>query len=146
MYIPLEHYLSRGLNMQDVNWLLDQCKEAAQATSDNQLAAALGVGRSTISNYRHGRALPDTVVCATIAGLSGQPLAKVLGIIGEARAITREEKAVWRKLAATAALLALMVAPALSERAHAATGWAEKSAQVGIMRNYISGSDGGSVC
>jgi transcriptional regulator with XRE-family HTH domain len=134
MYIPLEHWVSRGLNMQDVNWLLDQCKEAAQATSDNQLAAALGVGRSTISNYRHGRALPDTVVCATIAGLSGQPLAKVLGIIGEARAITREEKAVWRKLAATAALLAVVVFPALPERAQAAERAFDAPA-VGIMRN-----------
>ena len=124
--------------MQDVNWLLDQCKDAANATSDNQLAAALGVGRSTISNYRHGRALPDTVVCATIAGLSGQPLAKVLGIIGEARAITREEKAVWRKLAATAALLAVMVFPALSERAHAAQAASEQPT-VGIMRNVLWG-------
>lgn len=109
MYIPLEHYLSRGMNMQDINSLLDACKVASGSTSDNQLAAALGVGRSAISNYRHARALPDPVVCATIAGLSGIPLARVLGIVGEARAISREEKAVWRKLAATAMALAIAV-------------------------------------
>ncbi|HBK46571.1 MAG TPA: hypothetical protein DDZ67_09095 [Xanthomonadaceae bacterium] len=55
-----------------------------------------------MSSYRKGVRLPDPVVCATIAGLSGIPLAKVLGIVGEARAVSREEKAVWRKLAATA--------------------------------------------
>lgn len=95
--------------MQDINSLLDACKVASGSTSDNQLAAALGVGRSAISNYRHARALPDPVVCATIAGLSGIPLARVLGIVGEARAISREEKAVWRKLAATAMLVAISI-------------------------------------
>ena len=28
-YIPLEHSLSRGMNMQDINSLLDACKVAA---------------------------------------------------------------------------------------------------------------------
>lgn len=120
MYIPLEHGLSRGMNMQDINSLLDACKVAAGVSSDNQLAAALGVGRSAISNYRHARALPDPVVCATIADLSGIPLARVLGIVGEARAISREEKAVWRKLAATAMALCLAVGFALPHKAQAA--------------------------
>lgn len=116
--------------MQDVNALLDACKIASGATSDNQLATALGVGRSAISNYRHGRALPDTVVCATIAGLSGVPLARVLGIVGEARAISREEKAVWRKLAATAALLLVGVLGATPAPAQAATSGFEAAPTV----------------
>ena len=127
MYIPLEHSLSRVMNMQDINSLLDACKVAAGASSDNQLAAALGVGRSAISNYRHARALPDPVVCATIAGLSGVPLARVLGIVGEARAISREEKAVWRKLAATAMALCLAVGFALPHKAQAAVTGFDKS-------------------
>lgn len=139
MYIPLEHGLSRGMNMQDINSLLDACKVAAGAGSDNQLAAALGVGRSAISNYRHGRALPDPVVCATIAGLSGIPLARVLGIVGEARAISREEKAVWRKLAATAMALCLAVGFALPHKAHAAVSGFESAHAVYIMRNDVSG-------
>lgn len=112
--------------MQDINSLLDACKVAAGVSSDNQLAAALGVGRSAISNYRHARALPDPVVCATIAGLSGIPLARVLGIVGEARAISREEKAVWRKLAATAMALCLAVGFTLPHRAHAAVAGFDK--------------------
>lgn len=87
----------------DVNSLLDQAKEACGVSYDKDLAPRLGVRPSAISNYRKGVSHPDTVVCATLAGLTGVPLARVLGVIGEARAISREEKAVWRKLAATAA-------------------------------------------
>lgn len=105
----------------DVNFLLDKCKEVCGVRTDGELAAALGVSKQALSSYRNGHRLPDPVQCATIAGLSGLPLAQVMGIVGEARAISREEKAVWRKLAATAALLAVVVFPALSERAQAAT-------------------------
>lgn len=121
--------------MRTVDELLDAAKAATGAQTDKELAAKLGVKNTAVSNYRRGVSLPDAVVCATLAGLTGEPLARVLGVVGEARAISREEKAVWRKLAATAALLAVVVFPALSERAQAATGWVEKPAQVGIMRN-----------
>ncbi|WP_448123626.1 helix-turn-helix domain-containing protein [Stenotrophomonas riyadhensis] len=93
----------------------------------NQLAVALGVGRSAISNYRHSRALPDPAVCSTIAGLSGVPLARVLGIVGEARAISREEKAVWRNLAATAAAQCLAVGFALPYKAQATAAGLDKA-------------------
>src|SRR5690554_5292446 len=101
----------------DINALLDACKRASGATSDSQLAGKLGIGRSAVSNYRAHRALPDAVVCATIAGITGMPLAQVLGVVGEARAISREEKAVWRRLAATASLIACLLV--LPYQAHA---------------------------
>lgn len=104
----------------DVNALLDACKTASGATTDKELADALGVSKQALSSYRNGHRLPDPVQCATIAGLSGIPLAKVLGIVGEARAISREEKAVWRKLAATAALLAVGMLGTLPTPAQAA--------------------------
>lgn len=93
----------------DVNSLLDQAKEVCGVSYDKDLAPRLGVRPSAISNYRKGVSHPDAVVCATLAGLTGVPLARVLGIIGEARAISREEKAVWRKLAATAMLVAISI-------------------------------------
>lgn len=93
----------------DVNSLLDQAKETCGVSYDKDLAPRLGVRPSAISNYRKGVSHPDAVVCATLAGLTGVPLAAVLGVIGEARAISREEKAVWRRLAATAMALALGV-------------------------------------
>lgn len=99
--------------------LLDQAKQAQGFTTDMALAKALNVSRSAVSAWRNGVKTPDTVQCAALAGYTGLPLAKVLGIVGEARAISREEKAVWRKLAATAALLAVALLPVVSGPVHA---------------------------
>lgn len=91
--------------MSAVTDLLDQVKEAHGLESDSDLGRALGVKRQTVSNWRNGHAAPDAVACATIAGLLGMPLAKVIGIAGEARAITKQEKAVWRKLASAVVIV-----------------------------------------
>lgn len=120
----------------DVQELLDEVKTARGLTTDSALADALGVSKQAVSNWRQGRNTPDPVQCAAIAGYTGLPLGKVLGIIGEARAISREEKAVWRKLAATAALLTVMVFPGMARAAHAVTGWVSNEPVVCIMRNY----------
>lgn len=98
----------------EIGDLLDRIKLSQKLETDLALAKALGITRAAVSAYRHGKRLPDPVLCATIAGLSGEPLAKVLGIVGEARAISREEKAVWRKLAATAIVLCAISAPAFN--------------------------------
>lgn len=133
--------------MNDIISLLEAAKQATGSANDSELARKVGVSPSAINNYRRGVSLPNAVVCATLAGLTGEPLARVLGIVGEARAISREEKAVWRKLAASAALLALVVAPALFQQAHAATMHQVQSStdpatlaaagavSLGIMRN-----------
>lgn len=126
----------------DVNSLLDQAKEACGVSYDKDLAPRLGVRPSAISNYRKGVSHPDAVVCATLAGLTGVPLARVLGVIGEARAISREEKAVWRKLAATAMALCLAVGFALPHKAQAAVSGFESAHAVYIMRNNVSVGDG----
>lgn len=119
----------------DVNKLLDEAKKALGIEFDKDLAPRLGVKPTSISNYRKGVSLPDPVVCAALAGLTGMPLAKVIGVVGEARAISREEKAVWRKLAATAALLAVVVFPALPSHAQAVHGWVKSDPVLCIMRN-----------
>lgn len=93
--------------MQTMNDLLDKIKKTRSLASDNALAAALGQSRQNVSNWRLGKRMPDAVACAQIAELSGEPLARVLGIVGEARAISREEKAVWRQLASMAASVLL---------------------------------------
>jgi len=102
--------------------LLDMAKKAQGFSTDMALAKALGVSRSAVSAWRNGQKGPDTVQAAALAGYTGIPLARVLGIVGEARAISREEKAVWRKLAATAMTLLLGVGLALPQHAQAATG------------------------
>lgn len=119
--------------------LLDQAKKAQGFDTDMALAKALGVGRAAVSGWRNGHRLPDPVACAALAGLTGAPLARVLGIVGEARAISRDEKAVWRKLAATAMLLLFAVVPALNPAAayttHAVISQAEPLTGVCIMRS-----------
>lgn len=102
--------------MESVTELLDKTKEMCGIESDNQLAIRLKVTRTSVSTWRNGRGQPDAVSCAKIAEITGIPLARVLGIVGEARAISREEKAVWRRLASAAAIL-LMLLPALPSQA-----------------------------
>ncbi len=87
----------------NVNLLLDKSKEICKANSDSELADKLGISKQAISSYRKGTRLPDAVICEALAEITELPLTKVLGIVGEARAISREEKAVWRKLATLAA-------------------------------------------
>ncbi|WP_425520122.1 DUF3693 domain-containing protein [Xanthomonas cannabis] len=113
--------------------------KAVHAKNDTELAKALGIKPAAVSNYRRGVSLPNAVVCATLAGLTGEPLAKVLGVVGEARAISSDEKAVWRRLAATAMTLALGVSLALPVRAETAVKGFQASAELYIMRNVRRG-------
>lgn len=122
--------------MKTVTDLIDEARKALNASSDAEFARQLGVSRGTIANWKSGYSLPDTVMCATLAGLTGMPLARVLGIVGEARAVSREEKAVWRKLAATAMALALGVGFASPRDVQAAVCHSA-SDSVYIMRNRV---------
>ena len=107
--------------MKTISDLLDGIKELRNLETDSALAAALGVSRQTVNNWRQGRNTPDAVACATIAGLSGEPLQVVIGIAGEQRAVSREEKAVWRRLAGLTTLLLVGVLGSLPSPAQAAT-------------------------
>jgi hypothetical protein len=123
----------------DINNLLDKAKEICRVTYDKDLAPRLGVKPTAVSNYRKGVSLPDAVVCATLAGLTGEPLARVLGIVGEARAISREEKAVWRKLAGSVAALLLavtMLANPQNAQAHQRVTADSGENTLYIMRNH----------
>lgn len=134
--------MSRVLEMSTIDALLDAAKAATGANNDSELAARLGVRPSSVSNYRKGVSLPNAVVCATLAGLTGEPLVKVIGIVGEARAISREEKAVWRKLAGMAMALCLAVGFTLPHKAQAAVPGFDNAHVVYIMRNDVSGCGG----
>lgn len=105
--------------MDTVNSLLDKCRRIRSLASDNALSKELGVTRATVSGWRHGKSQPDPVSSERIARITGEPLARVLGIVGEARAISREEKQVWRKLAGIAAMM--MIAVLFVPEAHAGT-------------------------
>ena len=116
--------------------LLDAAKKAQGFETDMALAKALGISRSAVSAWRSGTKGPDPVQSAALAGYTGIPLAKVLGIVGEARAISAKEKDVWRRLAATATLLAVGVLGGALQPAQAATAGFEAH-PVHIMRNNL---------
>jgi transcriptional regulator with XRE-family HTH domain len=82
----------------NVQALLDAAKERAGLANDSQLAAALGVSRQAVSSWRHQLKTPDPVACQKIATLTGEPLARVLGMrLGRYRARKRPCGAVWRR-------------------------------------------------
>lgn len=119
----------------EIGEIIDRAKAAIGAESDSALSRHLGLSRTAVGNWRSGVSLPDPVSCERLAGLTGIPLARVLGIVGEARAHSREEKAVWRKLAASATLLALVVMGNAQEGVYAATQPSIDAAKMYIMRN-----------
>lgn len=128
--------------MKTINELLDNARKACSASTDAALAAELHVTRQAVSNWRKGRAHPDVVACGRLAKMTGEPLARVLGVVGEAREISREAKAVWRSLASAAALVLLIgaaVSPALS--AAKMTGLYIMSRARRTLRNVL-GRDG----
>jgi hypothetical protein len=125
--------------MNAINKLLDKTKESCAAATDMALAVKLAVTRQAVSNWRVGRAYPDPVACARIAEITGEPLARVLGIVGEARALSTEEKKVWRRLATAAALVLAVGLTAAATPAQAAAQRvlaASNNAGLYIMRSF----------
>lgn len=120
------------MNLHEV---LEAAKKGAGCTTDMALAARLGITRAAVSNWRHNLNTPDAVTSEKLAVLSGLPLHRVLGIVGEARAISVAEKRVWRKLAA-AIFVSLLVLPyPVLATVFRTNGHAERHVGVCIMRS-----------
>lgn len=115
--------------------LLEMAKKASGAESDSAFGRVLGAKRQTVSNWRNGNNFPDAVTCEKLAEISGIPLHRVLGIVGEARAISAAEKKVWRKLAAAIFVGIVIALPASAKAEIPTNGQASEAAAVCIMRN-----------
>ena len=124
--------------MDTVAALLDKCRDIRSLPSDAALAVELHVTRQAVSNWRVGRAHPDELTCARISAITGQPLGRVLGIVGEARAVSAEAKKVWRRLAETAvfALAALGLTGAPGPASAIDAGSYPQRDALYIMRNW----------
>lgn len=115
--------------MQTLMEVIEAARAKCEPASDYELSKRLKVSRSAVSAWRNGKGAPDAVRCAKLDEMTGFPLTRVIGIVGETRAISREEKAVWRKLANVAATVALAVS-ALPVWAHASTASASLNAEI----------------
>ena len=118
--------------------LLDRAKSGAALATDSALAARLGVTKQAVSNWRHGTKTPDPVAGEKLAVLSGIPLHRVLGIVGEARAISTDEKRVWRKLATAIALSVVLTPVAFASATLTQLEGVKAPVERCIMRNQAS--------
>lgn len=93
--------------------LLDLAR-SRQGVSDYGLCKLLGVGTSTVSNYRNGRSHPDESMAKRLAELAGLDPLQVVAWMQAERARNDESRATWRaiaeRLAATAAGVCMFVA------------------------------------
>lgn len=131
----------------------ERTRVAAGVDSFSKLAPLLEITDGAIGHYRQGRRVPQVWVVAQALTIQGHPTPEKAAIeIMKKAALTSPERAFWKRLGATAALLMIVVAPTLSQQAHAATLHALPHAAamtdtgavmqvvLGIMRNRGWGS------
>ena len=58
--------------MRTVADVLDRAKKVQKVTSDYKLGLCLGIGESSLANYRHGRSYPDEKTCQKLAIAMGE--------------------------------------------------------------------------
>lgn len=75
--------------------LLDKAILMHRLSSDYKLALVMGIDSKSMSNYRHGKTLPDTRVIALLCDLTGDDPAMLAAEIEVERAKTPEARAVW---------------------------------------------------
>lgn len=105
--------------MSYTNELIDRYKKAIKVDSDYAVAKALGLRPNRISNYRTGISHADdktAVMLATVLHLD--PL-ETIARINMDRATDRKDKAFWRKLAGSAALLVFALSVSMQGPAEA---------------------------
>ena len=91
--------------MNSANKLLDKYADVCLFTSDKQIAAALRVRQSAVSNWRHANAHPSAESIERMCEAIGEPLRAWLPLIEADRARTPADKKVWLRLAQGAAAL-----------------------------------------
>ena len=139
-----------------MDWIafFEQTRVAAKVDSLAKLAPLLGVTDGAISHYRVGRRVPQVWVVAEALKIQGHPQPEKAAIqIMKNVALSSTERTFWKKLAASAAMVLLVVGtnalPGVGARdAQAAThvgSGQENAAGLYIMRNN-NYDDGGNSC
>ena len=111
--------------------LLDNYKAACGIKQDKEAADRLGITKQAVCSWRAGVRHPEADSIAKMATMTGKKVEHWLARIEAERARSPESRKVWLRLAAQAAVIALV---ALPYAAHAAEQWAVSTAhQMYIM-------------
>ena len=106
-------YTEWGFLMITVTVLMDRAKAAAGIPSNYRLARVLDVTENTVSNWKHGRKLPDESTALRLAEMAGLDAGEVLASVRAARADAGPVRDVWADVAARLARTAATAAAAL---------------------------------
>jgi transcriptional regulator with XRE-family HTH domain len=85
--------------LRTIGEILDAVKAKHAITSDYKLAMFLGVGAGNLRNYRHGRSLPDELMCERLAVALGEEPEFLLAEIQCQRAANDDAARLWRRVA-----------------------------------------------
>ena len=80
--------------------LLERAKQKAGIESDYRLAKILRINQSALSNYRHGRTLPNAEMVEALCALSGDDAGFVVAQVEAARAAEGPVRNMWLSVAA----------------------------------------------
>lgn len=111
----------------------ERTRVAANVESFSKLAPLLEISDGAIGHYRQGRRVPQVWVVAAALKIQGHPTPEKAAIeIMKKAALTSPERTFWKRLAATATLLAVVAFPALPDHAQAA----EQGTSTAQARHY----------
>lgn len=103
--------------MRTIDEVLDRAQVVQNVRSDYKLGLCLGIGQSSISNYRLGKTLPDEKVCKKLALAMGEKPDLLLVEIQAQRSKDDETRDLWisiaKRLQAGFASVQLMAALAI---------------------------------
>ena len=85
--------------MRTISEVLDRAKKAQKVKSDYKLSLCIGIGESSLADYRKGRGLPDETNCIKLANAMGENPALLTVEMQAQRARTPEAREVWMGIA-----------------------------------------------
>lgn len=85
--------------MRTIIEVLDRAKQVQKVGSDYKLALTLGIGLSSLSNYRHGRSFPDEKTCEILASAMGEKPDLLMVEMQAHRTKEPQSRALWENLA-----------------------------------------------
>lgn len=109
----------------EVEELVYKAIKASGEESIRGFAKRLDVSHTAVGQWIKGDQIPTFEQAAELAKMAGLPVVSTAASIRMKSKDGAKHKALLRQLAATAALLAVVVLPALPRSAQAATGWVQ---------------------